>query len=90
MSYEQVLIDAEIIRMIKRVMQGIVVNKDTLALDVIKSVGAGGNYLTQRHTMKYMRAESSIVTLFDRANVKEGEAFISLEQKAKEKTLDIL
>jgi trimethylamine--corrinoid protein Co-methyltransferase len=33
------------------------VNDDTLALDVIKTVGPGGNYLTQRHTLKYARSD---------------------------------
>ena len=66
MSYEQLLIDAEIVRMIRRVMMGIAVNKDTLALDVIKSVGPAGTYLGERHTMKHMRKESSQTRLIDR------------------------
>jgi trimethylamine--corrinoid protein Co-methyltransferase len=36
-------------------MQGIVVDDETLALDVIASVGPGGNYLTQKHTRQHMR-----------------------------------
>jgi len=47
MSYEDLLIDQEIVRMIRRVLQGIAVNKDTIALDVIKKVGPNGNYLGQ-------------------------------------------
>lgn len=66
MSYEQLLIDAEIVRMVRRVMKGITVNKDTFAEDVIKSVGAGGTYLAQKHTRKYMRQESSTANLIDR------------------------
>lgn len=66
MSYEQLLIDAEIVRMIRRVMQGIAVNKDTLALDLIKAVGPAGTYLGERHTMKYMRQKSSQAKLIDR------------------------
>ena len=66
MSYEQLLIDAEIARMIRRVMQGIAVNEETLAAEVIKAVGPAGTYLNQRHTMKHMRKESSTVKLIDR------------------------
>lgn len=66
MSYEDLLIDQEIVRMIRRVLQGIVVNKDTIALDVIKKVGPAGNYLGERHTMKYMRSELSTTTLINR------------------------
>lgn len=77
MSYEQLLIDAEIVRMIRRIMQGIAVNDETLAMDVIKAVGPAGTYLSQRHTMKHMRKESSQAKLIDRrpyeAWQKDGE-----------------
>ena len=66
MSYEQLLIDAEIIKMIKRVMQGIAVNNETLAADVIKAVGPAGTYLSQKHTRQHMKAESSQTKLIDR------------------------
>lgn len=66
MSYEQLLIDQEIVKMIRRILQGITVNKDTIGLDVIKAVGASGNYLSQRHTLKYMRSELSTTNLINR------------------------
>lgn len=66
MSYGQLLVDAEIVRMIRRIMQGIAVDHSTLALDVITAVGPGGTYLGQRHTMQYMRKESSQAKLIDR------------------------
>ena len=65
-SYEQLLIDAEFVRMFKRVEKGIVVNEDTLALEVIKAVGPAGNYLSQKHTLKHMRKEISTAKLIDR------------------------
>ena len=55
MSYEQLLIDQEIVKMIRRVLQGIAVNKETIALDVIKKVGPAGNYLSERHIEIYVR-----------------------------------
>lgn len=66
MSYEQILIDADIVKKIKRVSQGIVVEEDTLALEVIKAVGPAGNYLAQRHTLKHMKKELSVGGLMDR------------------------
>lgn len=66
MSCSQLLVDAEIVRMIRRIMQGIAVDTSTLALDVITSVGPGGTYLNQKHTMRYMRKESSQARLIDR------------------------
>ncbi|NLY82539.1 MAG: hypothetical protein GX078_07155 [Clostridiales bacterium] len=66
MSYEQLLIDQEIVHMSNRILQGIPVDKDTIALEVIKAVGPAGNYLAQRHTLKYMRQELSTTNLIDR------------------------
>lgn len=66
MSYEQLLIDQEIVKMIRRVLQGIAVNKETIGLDVIKAVGASGNYLSQKHTLKHMRSELSTTNLINR------------------------
>jgi len=56
-SYEQYIIDDEVIGMVKRVLAGIMVNKATLGLDVVKKVGPGGNYITEDHTMKHMMDE---------------------------------
>lgn len=66
-SFTQLLIDHEIARMIRRTVGGVDVNPDTLALDLIEKVGIGGNYLTQKHTLKYMRVEQAEAGLIDRA-----------------------
>ena len=54
-SYAQMLMDCEIFSMIHKVMQGIVVDDETLALGAIQATGPGGNFLTQKHTLKHMR-----------------------------------
>jgi trimethylamine--corrinoid protein Co-methyltransferase len=54
-SFEQMLMDCEIFDIIHQMMQGIVVDEETLALDVIAAVGPGGNFLKQKHTKKNMR-----------------------------------
>ena len=54
-SYEQMLMDCEIFDIVYHMMKGIVVNDETLALDVIRAVGPGGNFLAQKHTKKHMR-----------------------------------
>jgi len=56
-AYEQFVIDNDINGMALRALQGIELSDETLALDVIKAVGPGGNYLTQRHTLKYARSD---------------------------------
>jgi len=55
LSYEQFLIDNEIAGMVLKVFKGYKVDKDTLAVDLIKKVGIGGSYLAQMHTLKNMR-----------------------------------
>ncbi|MCS6993097.1 MAG: trimethylamine methyltransferase family protein [Anaerolineales bacterium] len=54
-SYEQMLMDCEIYEIVRRVLAGIEVNRETLALDVIRAVGPGGNFLTHKHTRAHMR-----------------------------------
>ena len=57
MSYEKFIIDLEIIGMIQRFIKDITINEETFALDVIKQVGPGGEFLTSDHTLKYCRKE---------------------------------
>lgn len=54
-SYAQMMMDAEIFSIVHKTMQGIVVDEETLALDTIAAVGPGGNFLSQKHTLKHMR-----------------------------------
>jgi trimethylamine--corrinoid protein Co-methyltransferase len=54
-SYEQMLLDCEIFEIVRKTLEGIVVDDETLALDVIAAVGPGGNFLKQKHTLKHMR-----------------------------------
>ena len=54
-SYAQMLMDCEIFSMVVKMMEGIPVDDENLALDVIKAVGPGGNFLKQKHTLKHMR-----------------------------------
>lgn len=56
-SYEQFVIDNEVIGMSKRVLSGIRVNEATLGLNTIKKVGPGGNYITEDHTVEHMLDE---------------------------------
>jgi trimethylamine--corrinoid protein Co-methyltransferase len=54
-SYEQMMMDCEIFSLVQKLMQGIVVDDETLALEAIAKVGPGGNFLSQRHTIKHMK-----------------------------------
>ncbi|MFC2164804.1 trimethylamine methyltransferase family protein [Acidobacteriota bacterium] len=64
-SYEQMIKDCEIFGIIHKIMEGIPVNEETLALDVIRDVGPRGNFLTHEHTRKHMH-DLWLPTLMDR------------------------
>ena len=57
----------EVLSMINQFVRGIVVDEDTLAVDVIHSVGPGGHFMEEDHTLKYFR-EVWYSNLFDRSN----------------------
>lgn len=78
--------------MVKRVVQGITVNDETLAVDVIKQVGAGKDFLGQRHTRDFMGKEQSKPKIIDRrmrgAWMNRGGK--SMAERANEKAIEIL
>jgi trimethylamine--corrinoid protein Co-methyltransferase len=66
LAFEEILIDAEIVKIVYRIAQGIEVNDNTLALDIIRKVGPGGHFLAERHTLENLRREHFIPELTDR------------------------
>ena len=54
-SFEQAVIDDEIFKAAFRLMQGIPVTEETLAVDQIKRVGPGGQFLDQEYTLRNYR-----------------------------------
>jgi trimethylamine--corrinoid protein Co-methyltransferase len=67
-SYEQYVIDNEIIGMIRRILAGIKVNQDTMGFDVIEKVGPGGDFVTEDHTVDHMMDEFFYPNLSVRCN----------------------
>ena len=53
-SMEQLVIDNDIITMVKKGMEGIEVNETTLAVDAIKEVGVGNDFIGHMTTMENM------------------------------------
>jgi len=74
MSYEKLVIDNEILGMVMRAVDGIRVDDDTLAFDLIKQVGPGGNFVAARHTRSFMRSEHYQPWLSDRNSREEWES----------------
>jgi len=67
-SYEMVLFSDTVIGQVKRFLKGIEVSDETLAVDVLNKVGPGGNFLTDRHTLKHFKTSIWDVNYFDRQN----------------------
>lgn len=92
-SFEQLVIDNEWASAISHIMRlGFEVNEETLAVDVIKRVGIGGNYLAEQHTVQHMRQTYWPATIF---NQKSWDAWMQgggkdVYARAHEKVQDIL
>ncbi len=52
---ENMVVDDEIISMVKRIMRGIEVTDETIAKELIAKLGFNGNYLFDPHTRKHVR-----------------------------------
>ena len=57
MSLEKLVMDCEVWRWLKRVRAGINVDESTLGFAAIKRAGPGGIFLSDPHTLKFMRNE---------------------------------
>ena len=65
-SCEKLILDAELANYVLRYCEPIPVNAETLAVNVIQSVGPRGNFITQRHTFDHFRTEFYHPTVFSR------------------------
>jgi len=71
-DYAQMMIDDELCNMVNRYLYGIQVNDDTLALDIIRNAGPGGNFLESMHTARFFRNEHFLPTLLERSSYEKG------------------
>ena len=92
LDYAQLLMDNEMALMINRVVGGIDVTDDELAVDVIKKVGAAGEFLGQKHTVSNFKRIQSQGGLIDRRMrgpwLEDGAK--DFTQRAYEKAINIL
>jgi trimethylamine--corrinoid protein Co-methyltransferase len=86
-----IVFTAEMIAMMRSFVEGMVLDAEALALEVIHKVGPGGDFLTQKHTLKHFR-ELWQPELFDRRRAEEWVAGGSprLSQRLREKTVSLM
>lgn len=81
----------EVLYMVRQFLKGLVVNEETLAVDIIDKVGPGGHYLNEEHTLRHFR-EVWYSELFDRAMLdqwrqKGGKRFEERLREATQKAM---
>jgi trimethylamine--corrinoid protein Co-methyltransferase len=91
-SPEMIIFADETIGMVKRYMRGFEIDSEHLALDVIKQVGPGGNFLQEKHTLDFFMQEHWQPGIFNRKNlpnwIKDGQK--KTEDRLLEKAREIL
>ncbi|MDR3573961.1 MAG: trimethylamine methyltransferase family protein [Anaerolineaceae bacterium] len=91
-SLELLVMNDEIIGMVKRILRGVQVNADTIMLDLIEKVGPGGQFLTELSSAKLGRKEIWMPTLMDRKpfDVWDKQGSLSMEERIKQKLQKLL
>jgi trimethylamine--corrinoid protein Co-methyltransferase len=90
-DFAQLVLDNEFAKMIKHTIRGFSVDKEALAVDVIKEIGPAKNFLTHHHTLRHMRTQSQ-PELIDRKGIEDWKAAggSAIYQRAAEKAKSIL
>jgi trimethylamine---corrinoid protein Co-methyltransferase len=90
-SPEMMVLTNEIISMTRPFIQGVAIDNETLALDVIDEVGPGGQFTSHRHTMNHWRSLWN-PEIFDRQRLDRWRARGQKDVNAriKEKTLSLM
>jgi len=74
-SLEKLVIDNTICGMALRLVNGVRVDDETLAVDLLRKVGPGGMYLAEKHIMKWFRKEQFMPSeIIDRQEWKAWKA----------------
>ena len=71
-DFGQLVLDNEVAQMVKHVVRGIPVNDETLAVDTIKEIGIGKDFLSHESTLRFMR-QTSVPRIFDRTMREDWE-----------------
>jgi len=91
LDFGQLVMDNEFAGLIKFIINGIPVNDETLAVDVIHEVGPFKDFLAQKHTLKHMNTQSKPVLIDRRRRTKWEElGGTDIYERAREKAKEIL
>ncbi len=90
-SLEMLVICDEIVGWIKRLMEGLEINEETLALGLIEEIGPDGQFMDTEHTYRHFR-EDWYPELMDRRTYEDwvGKGAKTLRERANQKVAEIL
>jgi len=83
LSYEKIVIDAEILGMAKHLVAGIDGRQTPIALDIMQELGHTGNFLSHPHTVKWFREE-----MYVPSDVIDRDTMEAWEKKGAKSTWD--
>ena len=91
-SLELIVIMDEYLSLNRRLFAGLEVSPETLAVDTIRQVGPGGDFLSSKHTAKHVRKAQWRPTIVNRQGYVrwQEEGGLDLREKARRKALKIL
>ncbi len=91
-SLAEVVLVAEFIARDRRLLAELEVSDETLAVDVLRAVGPGGDFLGQRHTRRHLRSSQWRGRLLNRMSYERWAAAGALDvtEKARRRALELL
>jgi trimethylamine--corrinoid protein Co-methyltransferase len=91
-SLKQLVLDNAVLPMVERVLRGITVDEETLALDLIEHVGPTGSFVTEDHTLAHHRDELLTCELIDHRprEVWEAAGALDMESRAQQEVERLL
>ena len=91
-SYEQLIIDNEIVGQIFRILEGISIDTESLAVDTIMETPHGANYLSSEHTLNHFKKEFWFPQITERRSFEKWTEHGAKDilERANEKVEDIL
>lgn len=91
-SHALLLLDDELCGMARRLAEGVLVDDETLGLEIVKEAGPGGNFLTLGHTARHFRREHYIPRLMVREGYSawEKDGSRTALDRARERVREIL
>jgi trimethylamine--corrinoid protein Co-methyltransferase len=87
MSFEKFIADEDLCGAVKKLIQPVEMTNEAFALDLIKEVGAAGNFLTELHTVNRCRDEFFMPELISRTSHDKWFKIPSQEVNARAKNL---